>query len=123
MQTPVHGPQRPIVLRAVRDLIRDARAERATLAAASPLRRFYLGVEAAAEEVLHPELASARAPGWLDRETAAFREGYLETSLLLSTALTAARAPLRLPLPVPGGAGSAGAVAPPVDDGDAAGEV
>lgn len=71
MTPPLADPQRPIVLSAVRGLIADARSERARLAARSPERQFYLAVEAAAQEVLHPELAEARAPHWLEVEAIA----------------------------------------------------
>ena len=98
----LHGPQRPIALEAVRGLIASARAERADLLVNSPERHFYLGVEAAAEEVLRPELASARSDEWLDRESSAFREGYLQTANLLAVAMTAPQPPFRLPLPNPG---------------------
>jgi hypothetical protein len=99
MTTPLHGAQRPIALQAVRTLIADARAQRAALPLQSAERTFYLGVEAAAEEVLRPELASARAEGWLEREAAPFREGYLQTSNMLAVALTATDIPPRLRLP------------------------
>lgn len=92
-------PQRAIIVNSVRGLIADARAERALLRADSPERQFYLGVDAAAEEILHPELRDARAANWLDGETPAFREGYLRTSILLSTAITSEEPPLHLRLP------------------------
>ena len=72
MSTPLHGPQRPIALQAVRGLIAAARSERASFTIHSVERQFYLGVEAAAEELLRPELANARSEDWLDRESAAF---------------------------------------------------
>ena len=53
-------------------------------------------------ERLHPELASARSEEWLDRESSAFRDGYLQTANLLATAMTAPQPPFRLPLPNPG---------------------
>ena len=99
MSTPLHGYQRPIALQAVRGLVKAASDERASLPVHSAERQFYLGVEAAADEILHPELACARTDGWLDRESAAFREGYLHTTNLLAIAMTAPQAPFRLPLP------------------------
>jgi hypothetical protein len=99
MTTPLHGSQRPIALQAVRTLIADARAERASLALHSPERTFYLGVEAAAEEVLRPELASARGENWLEREAPQFREGYVQTTNMLAVALTATEIAPRLRLP------------------------
>jgi hypothetical protein len=93
------GSDRLILLRAVRDLVAEARSERSVLSADSPERQFYLGVEAAAEEVLHPEIASSRDAGWLARHAPLFREAYVQTSTLLADATTAAEPPLHLPLP------------------------
>lgn len=101
MSTSLQGPQRPIALHAVRGLIGAARSERASLTVHSAERQFYLGVEAAAEEVLRPELANARSEDWLDRESALFRNGYLQTANVLAIALTAPEPPSRLPLPQP----------------------
>ncbi|MEX1009310.1 MAG: hypothetical protein WD271_15935 [Acidimicrobiia bacterium] len=93
------GSERAILLVAVRGLVAEARSERSLLSASSPERQFYLGVEAAAEEVLHLELGSSRGMDWLDRQPSAFRDGYLRTSTLLANATTAADPPFRLPLP------------------------
>jgi len=101
MSTPLHGSQRPIALEAIRGLVTAARTERASLTVHAPERQFYLGVEAAAEELLHPELASARSEDWLQRETATFRDGYLQTTNLLAISMSSAQLPLRLPLPSP----------------------
>src|SRR5680860_1363489 len=60
MSSSLHDDQRPIVLAAVRGLIEAARSERALLPASSAERQFYLGVDAAAREVLHQELGSSR---------------------------------------------------------------
>ena len=100
--TSAPDPQRPILLSAARDLIVAARAERAALAASAPERDFYLGVEAAAEEILHPELTAGRPPGWPDGEQRAFQEGYLKMRASMAAALAYGQAPLRLRLPVPG---------------------
>lgn len=99
MTASAHGPQRPILLNAVRELIREAQSQRALLAMDAPEREFYLGVEAAAEEVLRPELASARAADWPEREGRAFREGYLRMAASVATAVAAAEPPLHLRLP------------------------
>lgn len=102
MSSPLNGSadsERSIILGAVRTLVAEARTERSLLSAGSPERQFYLGVDAAAEEVLHPELGSSRGTDWLDREAPAFQDGYLRTSTLLANATTAAEPPLRLPLP------------------------
>jgi hypothetical protein len=77
---------RAICRAAARDVINAARRERATLDMESPERAYLLGVDAAAQEVLHPELGAARADGWLDAEKPAFREGYLRTSAMLAAA-------------------------------------
>lgn len=92
---------RLIVLRGARRLIDGARTERALLPGSSPERQFYLGVEAAAEEVLHPELGESRGPDWLALKVAAFRDGYLQTSTLLSAAKSAAEPPLSVRMPEP----------------------
>jgi hypothetical protein len=93
--------RRPMLLNAVRQLISEARAERATMHLSAPERTFFLGVEAAADEVLHPELGCARGEHWLDREAPPFRSGYLETQALLAAAMTADEPPHHLPLPDP----------------------
>jgi hypothetical protein len=89
--------ERPIPLGAVRNLIAGARSERATASPHSRVHEFYLGVEAAAEEVLRPE--AARSAEQLELESSAFQDGYLETSNLLATALAASEPPLRLTVP------------------------
>jgi hypothetical protein len=88
-----------MLLEAARDLIRRARSERATMHQSSPERSFYLGVEAAAEEVVHPEIGCAREAHWPDREHPRFQAGYLETKALLAAAMTADEPPQHLPLP------------------------
>lgn len=93
--------QRPIVLNAVRALVTSARDVRAHLSAHDPDRQFYLGVDAAANEVLHPEMQAARADGWLDNEAPSFREGYLKASILLAEALVSETPPLRILMPQP----------------------
>jgi hypothetical protein len=85
-------------LAAAKDLLERARKERGMEPMASPRRRFLLGVDAAALEALHPELAGARGEHWLERETHEFRDGYLKTR----TALVDARgctvpAPIQIP--------------------------
>jgi hypothetical protein len=99
MTTSPHDYRRPMLLNAVRGLVSAARSERATMPQSSPERTFYLGVEAAAEEVLHPELGCARDELWLDREKPEFRAGYLEASALLAVAMMSDEPPHHLPLP------------------------
>ena len=93
--------KRPSLLAAARGLIEAARSERRILPAHSAERQFYLGVDAAAQEVLHPELASSRADDWLDLERPAFRDGYLRTSTLIATAATSDDPPSHIALPSP----------------------
>jgi hypothetical protein len=103
--TGVGGAARVMLLQAVRGLVAEARAARSVLTAGAPERQFYLGVEAAAEEVLHPQLAASREEQWLDRQPSAFRDGYVRTATLLVQASTWAEPPLRLPLPDSGSSG------------------
>jgi hypothetical protein len=105
MSSSPRDQQRAILIHAVRGLVAAARSERARLPENSPTRSFYLGVDAAAQEVLHPELGSSRRDDWLDLETPAFREGYQRTSIRLATVMSAAEPPLRLPLPDATGVG------------------
>jgi hypothetical protein len=95
-------PQRPILVQAVNDLVATARAERALVSRDSGARQFYLGVEAAAEEVLYPELGVSRDEGWIERQSPQFRDGYLRTSTMLANATAAGEPPLRFALPEPG---------------------
>ena len=101
MANVTHEYRRVVLAQAVRDLIQAARTERSTLPLATPERQFFLGVEAAAEEVLRPELGAARPDGWPGAETPAFRDGYLQTTSELAAARTAAEPPQRLRLPRP----------------------
>jgi len=90
-----------LVLEAVRDLMASAEEQRSVLPMRSRERVFLLGVEAAALEVVHPELGVSRAVGWLDRQPHAFREGYLRTSAAIAAAATANPTPRRLTVPSP----------------------
>jgi hypothetical protein len=96
------GASRAILLSAVRSLVAEARSERATMPAGSAERHFYLGVEAAADDILHPELTVSREQEWLERQPPAFRDGYLRTAHVLEHASTAAEPPLHIPLPKAG---------------------
>ena len=90
---------RLLIKEALRRLMKAAQSERALMPADSPGRAFYLGVEAAAQDVLHPERFDAKPADWLEREAPMFREGYAQTSVLVSTAMIADRTMLELPLP------------------------
>lgn len=79
----------------------EARARRAALPYDSDDRQFYLGVEAAARAVLHPEAHAARAGDWLDHEASAFRNGFLATSAQIAGAVSSGEIPSRLLLPTP----------------------
>ena len=69
---------------AVHELIVKARQEQAALSRLSPRRAYYVGVEAAAEQVLNPGLEWVRKVGWLDRVNPAFISGFVETTALLT---------------------------------------
>ena len=84
----------------VRELIADTRTARSHLAKTSPEWEFLLGVEAAANAFLHPEIAGARATNWLDNESAPFRDGYLTAEADIRAAVEAPSPPLRLSPPV-----------------------
>ncbi len=88
-----------VLVQAVRSLVAEARSERAVLPAESAERDFYLGVEAAADLVLQPQIAASRSEQWVERHAAAFQDGYLRTSQLLERASSAPEPPLRIPLP------------------------
>ncbi len=84
---------------AARELVDAARRERSRLETDDDERAFYLGVDAAAIEVLRPEVQVTRGDGWLDREVPAFREGYMRTSALLASARRSGAVPNRVRLP------------------------
>ena len=69
---------------AVRELIAKARQERASLSRLSPRRAYYVGVEAAAEQVLDPGFEWVRKVAWLDRLNPAFISGFVETTAFLA---------------------------------------
>lgn len=93
---------RMAVVEAAKSLTRDATEAAGASDPHSPAWRFYHGVEAAAAEVLRPEIAVVhQGTAWLQREDPAFREGFSQASLLLGTAATLPEPPLRLPLPRP----------------------
>ena len=95
------GAQRGILVGAARRVVAAARAERAVMPQDDVEREFYLGVEAAAEGVIHPELEMTRSPSWVERQTPEFREGYVRMTTMLATARCAAAPPFQLRLPDP----------------------
>src|SRR5687768_3468102 len=86
MSSSVRSQPRPVLVHAAKALIAAAQSERASSPVHAPERQFYLGVEAAAIEVLHPELGMARTAEWLARQPLAYREGYLRTAAMISGA-------------------------------------
>jgi hypothetical protein len=98
--------RRAALLSAARTIVTEARSRRASVAEADASRAFYFGVEAAAQEVLYPELTVARDPQWLSREAAPFRDGYLQTADVLAAAMAQPEFPRRVPLPEPAVAAS-----------------
>jgi hypothetical protein len=93
--------ERPLILDSVRSLIAAAQSSRAVRSADDPDRHFYLGVEQAALELLHPEVGQAHTEEWLDRQAVRFREGYLRTKAVFAAAMTADSWPMTLPMPFP----------------------
>jgi hypothetical protein len=71
-------------LEAVHGLIDMARSEQAARLPFSLDRAYYVGVEAAAEQVLHPHVDWVRNVHWLDRYNLAFMSGFVETTALLT---------------------------------------
>lgn len=90
---------RLLLTQASQDLLDRARRERGTLPAGSRERRFLLGVDAAASEVIHPELTKARSDDWLSREDAEFRDGYLKTAATIASARASHQFPTSMRLP------------------------
>ena len=95
------SPERAMLAEVLGDLAVEARSHRANLPFESEDRQFYLGVEAAADAVRHPQTYDARPSDWLDHESHAFRNGFLATSAKVAGILSGTRVPLRLALPMP----------------------
>ena len=85
------GSQRVVLAPSLRKLVDAARSERSRMALEAPDREFYLGVEAAAQGVLHPETLQARS--------GLFREGYLTALADIHVAVAGKHAPAQLALP------------------------
>jgi hypothetical protein len=83
----------------LRGLIEEARMRRGRLPLDSKERGFYLGVDAAASGLLRPETLAGRTDDWLEHESHAFRDGYLNTLAEITAAVSSGRVPLRLELP------------------------
>jgi hypothetical protein len=97
----MEAAQRTMLLPALRELVTADRSERARLPLESLERQFYLGVEAAAEGLLHPETMVGRAEDWLTRQTAAFREGFLAVQAEIDVVAASGQVPVRIALPKP----------------------
>lgn len=95
------SPERAMLAEVLGVLAVEARSHRANLPFQSEDRQFYLGVEAAADVVRHPQAYDARPADWLDHESHAFRNGFLVTSAKVAGILSGTRVPLRLLLPMP----------------------
>jgi len=94
---PTDGQLDLMMLTDIRRLADEARQAAARVPLGSAEHAFYSGVLSAAERHLHAGLMAADDPAWLDREPAAFRDGYLEASTLIG--LASAKSPVHLPLP------------------------
>jgi hypothetical protein len=91
-----------VAVEAARALAKQATDAASTWPAGSAEWRFYHGVAAAAEQVLHPAMASVReGTDWLAGEEPPFREGFLEADALLRAAVAHTGSPLHVRLPVP----------------------
>ena len=74
----------PVLVAAVRALLDDVQVRRASLPTDTVDRAFYLGIEAAADEHLRPELAATHDERWLARQPLPFRDGYQRTRVVLA---------------------------------------
>lgn len=99
MSRSLSGEEQLVARRALYRFAEAARSRCGYLAADSAERQFYLGIEAAAEHMLRPEALQSRPSTWLNSEAAAFREGYLRASSLLSEMLSREEPVLQIPLP------------------------
>ncbi len=96
-------PEPPVVMHAaLRRLAEEARQRLAALEPKAQEREFYVGVMTAAEDLARTGRAAVRP---VERESRAFRDGYLEVSNLVAAA--AGHVPSRFPLPTPHHSGAA----------------
>lgn len=93
--------QRVILLPSLREVVKAAVSERGRLPLESRERKFYLGVEAAAQGVLHPETLAGRSEDWLAHEGSEFREGYVAMLAEITAVVGTGNVPMRLTLPEP----------------------
>ena len=86
----------PVALRnALRQLAQEATQRAASVAAGTAEHSFYVGVSTAAQDRLNPVHRDVRDEAWLERETLAFRDGYLKASNLIAVRRRARPAPPR----------------------------
>jgi hypothetical protein len=93
---PPRDDESQVDLAAVQALADRARSKQAVMPWFALERAYYRGVEAAAEQVLHPEVASVQSVGWLDRHNLEFISGYVETIALLAPAWARRSDPTRV---------------------------
>lgn len=99
------GAEQTMLANVLQDLADEARSHRSKMPFDSRERQFYLGVEAAAEAVHHPQTYDAKPAAWMEHESHAFRNGFLTTSAQIAGILSGSRIPLRLELPMLGSPG------------------
>lgn len=94
----IHEP--PVIIReALRRLAEEARQRAGSLPADSTEHDFYVGVQAAAQDLAGPVPSKATDPSTLKDRSAAYRDGYLKVSNMAGAAV--GHAPSRFPLPSP----------------------
>jgi hypothetical protein len=89
----------PRALDAVQELADRARHERSSRWLFSPDRAYFLGVETAAAQVLHPEVEALSTVAWFDAQHPAFVAGYLETVATLAPLWSWSAGPTLVPAP------------------------
>lgn len=83
---------------ALLELANEAMHKAARTPLGSQEHDFYWGVASAAETRLRPARAAADDPAWLDRQPSAFRDGFLQASALIASAMVRSHHHLLLPV-------------------------
>ena len=78
--------RRMTMMYATRAMSEGARRLAGQTRAGSPEHDFYAGVASAADAHQHRGRGPAEDPGWLERQTPVFRDGYLKASAIISAA-------------------------------------
>jgi hypothetical protein len=78
-------PGGSVAVDTARGIIATARSARAERSWFSLDRAYFVGVEVAAEQVLHPDTDWVRQVTWLDRYNPAFVAGFVETTARLAS--------------------------------------